>query len=191
MKWAPKSPARALWLGWFVAALSSCGYTTGLTLGPDYHSVGLEIFGNDTPEPDLELGLHRALTQATRNMLDARLLDPDRSQLVVRGRLIRFQRRAGLRSPENVWMEGGVWITAEAELVDPRRDVTLVGPVRAEANVGYARTDREAEPDARKRALNNLAERLVLDLFTGPIAGTPGTIPEAPTGDQAQGPGSR
>jgi len=174
-----------------VTALASCGYTTGLTLGPDYHSVGLEIFGNDTPEPDLELGLHRALTQATRNMLDARLLDPEQSQLVVRGRLIRFQRRAGIRSVKNVWKEGGVMITAEAELVDPRRDVTLVGPVRAQANVGYARTDRKAEPDALERALNNLAERLVLDLFTGPITGTAGTIPEAPTGDQAQGPASR
>jgi hypothetical protein len=153
--------------------------------------VGLEIFGNDTPEPDLELGLHRALTRATRNMLDARLMDPDQSLLVVRGRLIRFQRRAGLRSPENVWMEGGVWITAEAELVDPRRDVTLVGPLRAEANVGYTRTSREAEPDARQRALNNLAERLVLDLFTVPAAGTPESVPEAPTVDQAQGPANR
>ena len=81
--------------------------------------------------------------------------------------------------------------SAEAELVDPRRDVTLVGPVRAEANVGYARTDREAEPDARKRALNNLAERLVLDLFTGPSTGTPGTIPDPPATDQMQGPASR
>lgn len=191
MKLAPNAPARALWLGWLVTALTGCGYTTGLTLGPEYHSVGLEIFGNDTPEPDLELGLHRALTRATRNMLDARLMDPDQSQLVVRGRLIRFQRRAGLRSPENVWMEGGVWITAEAELVDPRRDVTLVGPLRAEANVGYTRTSREAEPDARQRALNNLAERLVLDLFTVPAAGTPGSVPEAPTVDQAQGPANR
>jgi hypothetical protein len=114
-------------------------------------------------------------------MLDARLVDPDRSQLVVRGRLTRFQRRAGLRSADNVWMEGGVWITAEAELVDPRRDVVIAGPVRAEANVGYARTNREAEPDARQRALNNLAERLVLDLFTGPAAGGSGSDPEAPT----------
>jgi len=178
---APKAHTRTLWLAWLVTALTGCGYTTGLTLGPDYHSVGLEIFGNDTPEPDLELGLHRALTQATRNMLDARLVDPDRSQLVVRGRLTRFQRRAGLRSADNVWMEGGVWITAEAELVDPRRDVVIAGPVRAEANVGYARTNREAEPDARQRALNNLAERLVLDLFTGPAAGSSGSDPEAPT----------
>ncbi|MEO2164498.1 MAG: LPS assembly lipoprotein LptE [bacterium] len=164
-----------------MTALTGCGYTTGLTLGPDYHSVGLEIFGNDTPEPDLELSLHRALTQATRNMLDAQLVDPDRSQLVVRGRLTRFQRRAGLRSADNVWMEGGVWITAEAELLDRRRDVVLVGPVRAEANVGYTRTNREAEPNARQRALNNLAERLVLDLFTGTVPGEPGSAPGAPT----------
>jgi len=176
---ATGSLIRALWLAGLVTGLTGCGYTTGLTLGPDYHSVGLEIFGNDTPEPDLELGLHRALTQATRNMLDARLVDPTRSQLVVRGRLIRFQRRAGLRSVDNVWMEGGVWITAEAELVDPRRDVTLVGPLRAEANVGYARTNREAEPDARRRALNNLAERLVLDLFTAPIHEASESAPEA------------
>jgi len=176
---ATGSLIRALWLAGLVTGLTGCGYTTGLTLGPDYHSVGLEIFGNDTPEPDLELGLHRALTQATRNMLDARLVDPTRSQLVVRGRLIRFQRRAGLRSVDNVWMEGGVWITAEAELVDPRRDVTLVGPLRAEANVGYARTNREAEPDTRRRALNNLAERLVLDLFTAPIHEASESAPEA------------
>ena len=179
MRLATGSLIRALWLAGLVTGLTGCGYTTGLTLGPDYHSVGLEIFGNDTPEPDLELGLHRALTQATRNMLDARLVDPTRSQLVVRGRLIRFQRRAGLRSVDNVWMEGGVWITAEAELVDPRRDVTLVGPLRAEANVGYARTNREAEPDTRRRALNNLAERLVLDLFTAPIHEASESAPEA------------
>jgi hypothetical protein len=183
VKRTTRSPIQALWLAWLVTGLTGCGYTTGLTLGPDYHSVGLEIFGNDTPEPDLELGLHRALTRATRNMLDARLVDPTQSQLVVRGRLIRFQRRAGLRSADNVWMEGGVWITAEAELVDLRRDVTLVGPLRAEANVGYTRTNREAEPDTRRRALTNLAERLVLDLFTGPINAASGSDPEGATID--------
>ncbi len=174
---------QALCLGWLLFAVTGCGYSTGLSLGPNYSTVGLEVFGNDTPEPDLELGLHRALTQATRNMLDARLVDPESSHLIVRGKMVGFRRRAGLRNANNVWMEGGVWITAEAELIDTRRNVTLVGPLRADANVGYARTSREAEPDARRRALDNLAERLVLELFTASSAG--GLDPDSgtPTGN--------
>lgn len=182
-----KNPGWALWLGLLLTALTGCGYTTGLSLGSDYSTLGLEVFGNDTPEPDLELGLHRSLTRATRNMLDARLVDPAHSQLIVRGRLLRFERRAGLRSAENVWLEGGVWITAEAELIDPRRELTLAGPLRADANVGYTRIHREAEPEARQRALDNLAERLVLDLFTESAAWASepvlGPDPQAPSVD--------
>ncbi len=174
---APSSRSRSravlrLLLLTLVPGLGGCGYTTGLNLAPEYQRIGLEIFGNQTPLPDLELTLHRHMTRAARNLVSATLVSPNSAHLVVRGNVVQFQRRAGLRNKDNVWLEGGITMIAEATLVDGRDNQVVVGPLRASVSVGFARVGRETEGQSRERAIQNLAERLVLDLFSaGPVRG--------------------
>jgi hypothetical protein len=114
-------------------------------------------------------------------MVPVRLVDPGRADLIVRGRVINYTRRSGIRSPQNKLLETGVRITVEASLIDPtqrygpkgeplpprvlRHTITL-------AESGYRLDENDGERAARQRAMRNLADRLTLDLF-GPVAYEP------------------
>jgi hypothetical protein len=162
-------------------ALGACGYHTGLTAPEGAKTIGVEYFGNDGPLRDVELQLQTELSNAIARMLPARQVDPGVADLIVRGRVIDYSRRSGIRSPDNELLETGVRITVEATLLDPsvrygpkgeqlpprvlRRALTL-------AESGYRLDEVNGERAARARAMRNLADRLTLDLF-GPVAYEP------------------
>lgn len=146
------------------ACLAGCGYTTGFQLAPEYGSVGVEVFANDSLEPDLERDLHLELTRSARNLLSAPVRPPGNADLVIRGRILNFRRRPGLRSGGNLLQETAVRIQVEAELWDRRSGETVAGPLTFERSVGYALDARGQELEALGRTLKNLADRVVLDL---------------------------
>ena len=123
------------------------------------------MFDNDTPEPDVELIFHQALTRSTRDHVEARLLAPEAADLVVRGRITYYGRRAGLRSTENTWVESGVIIDAEAQLFDRRQGTELGPSIHAGTTIGYTLAAAENETAARDRALRHLADRMILELL--------------------------
>jgi hypothetical protein len=129
-----------------------------------YPSVGLEFFGNDSLERDLERPLHDELSRALRDMSDAELVEPRRADAILKGRIILYYHRGGIRSPDNVLLETGVRIDVEASLYvrgkpEPERTE------RFSSAVGYTLDDPANETEARSRALRNLAEKVVLTLF--------------------------
>jgi hypothetical protein len=95
----------------------SCGYTTGLRVPPGIDSVGVEVFGNDGRLRDLELDLQDALSESTRRLVDAPLVDPNSADLVLRGRIVEYRKRGGIRSTDNELLEDGVRISVEVQLV--------------------------------------------------------------------------
>ncbi len=67
-----------------IATLSGCGYTTGLSLPLERRTIGIELFANDSPERDLERELHTRLLRKTRELVDARVVAPERAEVVMR-----------------------------------------------------------------------------------------------------------
>jgi hypothetical protein len=147
-------------------ASPSCSYNIGLRAPQGYSEVAVEIFANDTREPDLERALQSSLTREVRDRVPLHLVAPEQSELVIEGRLVDFNRVRGVRSPMNQLMESGVQITAEAWVVKRSSGERISTPITAQATVGYAIGDSRGERAARKRALRQLAEILIVDLFT-------------------------
>ena len=82
----------------------------------------------------------------------------------MRGRVILYYHRGGIRSEDNVLLETGVRIDVEASLyvhgkLEPERTA------KASSAVGYTLDDPNNEIDARNRALRHIAEELVLTLL--------------------------
>ncbi|MCA9001638.1 MAG: hypothetical protein KDB61_06935 [Planctomycetes bacterium] len=155
--------ARGL-LGFGVLLLCACAYDAGYRLPERFDSYGVEIFSNSSREPDLERPLHTALTRTLADHAGARLLRPSQADAVIRGRILADERRSGIRSPQNEWLESGKRLRVEAELLD--RDS---GEVLAEAStfveVGFVFDAHGGEAEAERYALENTAQRLVLELL--------------------------
>ena len=147
------------------ALLAGCGYTTGLRLEPEYESIGVDVFGNESQMRNVERDLHVALTRVVRDRVLAPLEAASRADLVVRGDVLEVRFRPGIRTTGNQQVETGLIVRARASLWDPTTEQVVTGPVVATTQVGYTLDSPFGEQDARRRVLENLAERLVLDLM--------------------------
>ncbi len=148
-------------------ALGSCsGWSAGMELPEDYRSVGVEIFRNDSYLFDVERALHREMARTVTSLVDARLEDPARADLVVRGTIESYTRRGGVRSRDNRLLETGLVVRVRAELWDRAADKIVSGPIPAVVTIGYTLDAPDTEEAAQRRALTILAEKIVLDLFT-------------------------
>jgi hypothetical protein len=144
--------------------LAACGYNAGLRVAEHHDSVGIEIFGNESYERDLEPELHEQMTRVLRDHSDARLVDPRDARAVIRGTLTAFHRRGGIRSTDNKLLETGVYIEVQARLFVGGNET----PVRTSTSgvwVGYTLDDPSNERAARERALRHLSEEIVLELL--------------------------
>ncbi|TAJ01966.1 MAG: hypothetical protein EPO68_18435 [Planctomycetota bacterium] len=167
--------ARALMLGRFTllallaACIASCGWHTARLKPADAHSVGVEIFGIDVlkdrvPLRDIEPEVHAALSRAVSDLVDLPLVQSDRADVVVRGRVLQYRRRGGIRNSENELLETGVRVQLEAVLVDRRTETELAKATSALWS-GHVVGGPDEERKARERALESLCDRLVLELF--------------------------
>lgn len=145
---------------------AGCGYSTSLQAPDRKGSVGIEIFGNDSYERDLERPFDDQLTTAFRELVDAPLVDVSRADVLVRGTIRSYYRRPGIRSPDNQLLETGVTIEVTAALFDRASGKRMTEDYKATSSVGYLVGGvTENELDARDRALRHIAQELVLDLF--------------------------
>ena len=62
------------------ALAGGCGYSTGLRVADRHSSVGLEFFGNDSYERDLERPFDDEMSRALRNLSDAPIVDVSRAE---------------------------------------------------------------------------------------------------------------
>lgn len=149
-----------------LASLSAgCGFSTGIRLAPAVGSIGVEMFGNDSAFTDLERDLHVQLSRSVRNISSAPLADPNRADLIIRGRIVSYLRRGGIRSRTNRLLESGLRIEVKSELWTGA-GVRVVGPNVSRVDVGYTLDTPGNEREARERALKIIADRIVLDLLS-------------------------
>ena len=174
---AGTAAALLLALAW---VLPSCGYSSRLAFEQGIETVGVELFGNDTLEIDLERELHKEMSDAVRNLIDARLVEPGEADVVLQGKLTRYTRVGGIRSPDNELLQSGITVASEAVLVERVTGTTLAGPFDVSIDVGFSLTGAGMESMARQRALRNLSERIALDLFTASALRASGVEIEMP-----------
>ncbi len=146
--------------------LAACGYNSGLRVNEHHESVGVDIFGNETLERDLEPELHAEMTRVLRDQSDAHVVDPRVAQAVIRGTITAYHRRGGIRNQDNQLQETGIYIEIQAHLFVGGNE-TPVRNSTANVWVGYTLGPQQPENEraARARALRHLAEEVVLELF--------------------------
>ena len=146
--------------------LQGCGWRAGVVAPEGFDTVGVEVVTRtrDVLERGLEPRLTDELSQAVSDLVGMRLVRPGAADLVVRGEITEYRRRGGVRSGNNVLLESAVRITVRAELLDRKAGV-VVRPASSYVWSGYAVDDPVGEQIARDRALQYIAETLILELF--------------------------
>ena len=160
-----------------------CAYRAGLRLPEHYQTWGVEIFANSSREPDLERSLHTSLTRTLAAHGSDRLVRPSIADAVVRGRILESRRRQGIRNRDNRWLESGSQLSVEAELLD-RASGEVVARSQVFLEVGFIFGVQGGEAGARDYALENAAQRLIIELLQKVDAEGPRTrrlrgLPEA------------
>jgi hypothetical protein len=155
---------RGRWAGLGVAALTAllavlvsalfpaCGYSTGIRVADRVGSVGVTVFGNVTMERDLERDFQDQIARALRSYTDAPIQDPERAEILIRGTVIAYNRRDGIRSVDNELLETGLYVEAEAGLYDRRSDRALGPQRRARVSIGYVLDEGESSAARRGAA---------------------------------------
>lgn len=173
---------RSLTLGLLVA-LAGCGYRAGLLMPEGTRTIGVEVFDNVSKQRDVEAEVHDALTASLRSRLDARIVSPADADLVIRGSVTDYRRRSGIRTKGNVLQETGVTIELTVKLVrrlqsnGPTPRESVLSTIELDDESGYRLGEPRGELDARGRALRRLADRAVLDLFSGAVYERPAANP--------------
>jgi hypothetical protein len=150
-----------------LALCAACGYRTGYT-PPVGATVGVAFFENISKERDLDRDFHVPLTESVQRIVRAPLVQPDRAEYRIDGRILEFRRRNGIRDTDNRLLETGVRITVEARLerlAPGASEREVLRRIEVQDERGFALSDPGGEAAARARALRNIADRVVIDLF--------------------------
>jgi len=145
----------------------ACGWHAGLGAPGGARSVGIEAAQRDGKvlERGLEPELTDALSEAVVDWVDLPLVRVSQADLVVRGTVLEYRRRGGVRNTDNELVETAVFVRASAELFDRRTGKAVGAPVQAQDWSGFGLDDPGNEENARARALRHVAVSLILDLF--------------------------
>ena len=173
----------ALFCGLWIA-IAGCGYSTGVRPPAGYDSVGVTVFDNLGPEPVLERDLYVALSEQANRMLDADLLSPSRSELLIRGQIVDYSRISGVLSAQGELQQSGARITVTAWLEDRESGARLGDTILFDQAVRYVIRAGEEEAGARRDALRTITQEMVLDLFTQLDYASPGDASSAEDGQE-------
>lgn len=181
MNAAPTNRARGvarllvvLLAGLCAVPLGACGWHAGLAPDvPAGSTAAVSFLGNQSRVPDVEVELTRALTDALVDRVGLSVAHPTEADYLVRGVLLDYRRRGGVRTRDNEQLETGVELVVRLEWVR-RADLVVLGTTERRLAAGFAlddrglATDAPAEREQRQRAIANLAEGLILDLLRPP-----------------------
>lgn len=149
---------------------TGCGYTAGLLVPDGARSVGVEVFRNNSDLRNIEVEVTDEVARSVADLVHLPLVRPEEADVVVRGTIAAYHRRGGVRDSDNRRLETAAIVTLTGQLVRrstgavlARSTATLSSGQIVENNV--IADDVANEVEARDRALENLADRLVLELF--------------------------
>jgi hypothetical protein len=143
-----------------------CGYSSTLRLPEEHSSVGLEVFGNDSPLPILERALYQSLDAQIARMVAAPQRSPALADVLVRGVILDYYRMGGVFGIDGQLRESGVNLYVRAWLVDRKTGQRIGAELERGHQVHYAVGIGASEQGALELALATLSQELVLDLFS-------------------------
>jgi hypothetical protein len=160
-------PAMALVLVPALAALVApgCGYHLGYETAPGVRTVAVPIFQNATfpLRREVEYDLSSAFRQEIQARTDLRIIDESAGpDMIVRGKILEFRERVVAESRTDVKTEST--LIAHVELrIENYRDGTL-RVEKVSDTEPFSIESGESFRDGAKRAIGNLAEKLVVAL---------------------------
>jgi len=149
-----------------LASLASCGYTSGIRLPADARTIGVTVFDNLGPQPEVERDLFACLSSQANRMIDAELVAPQNADLVIRGEIVEYRRLHGILNKEGQLQQSGVRLILRAWIEDQRLGVRIGDTMQVDQAVRYVIHAGQEEFGARTTALQHLCQELILDLFT-------------------------
>ncbi len=166
----PRARARFIAVLLAASAAASCGWHAGLVAPDGIRSIGVEVVttNRDILERGFEARFTDALSRAVSDLVGVPLVAPADADAIVRGRIVDYRRRSGIRSTQNRLVESGILVRVDAQVIDGRNGAVLRETGKpSHVWTGYALGDdvEENEAEARNRALRHIADTLVLDLF--------------------------
>ena len=162
-------PQRLIGLSALLLCLA-CNYTAGLQVPDDARTVGIDVYGNNSNLRNLEVELTSEIARAVSDLVHLPLVPPDEADYVIRGTVLDYTRSSGARDSDNRRLQAGVGISISSHLVNRRTEQVLRSTVTALGTGlvierGIVADDTPQEVAGRDRAIENLATRIVLDLF--------------------------
>ncbi len=148
-------------------ALWGCGYSLDYRLPPGASTIAVPLFINDTfpLRREIEFELTSLFRQELQSRAKVRIVDsaanPD---LVVRGRIREFREWVIAENRSDQKSESSVVAHVELEVENYMDDPGTVRTERVYASEPFSIQSGESFQDAQRRALRNIAEKLVIAL---------------------------
>ena len=143
-----------------LAFVGGCFYSWGPLTDPAYKTVYMPIFRNETTERHVENDLTEALRRVYNEAGSWRVTsDPDRADLVLTGRVVRFQRTPLSETREDNVLELQVSVTADVRLTDARTGQIIRDRVISESGDATLILG-QTEEEATREALNDVAKKI-------------------------------
>lgn len=149
-------------VGLFVILLSGCGYSLGYRAPTSVRTVAVPIFDNQTfpLRRDVEYELTSAFRKELQARTDLRLTDSDQADMVVYGTVRYYRERVVAEGPSDQKTESVLVVVVGLAVEDLRNEQRSEVMVRDQEPVSFQ--TGETLDDGRRRAIKNLAERMVL-----------------------------
>lgn len=160
-----RQPPLALTLVALIVALSGCGYSAGVRLPAEARTVGVAVFDNSTPFPEVERDIFVALSDQAARMIEADIAAPQSADLTVRGQILEYRRLYGVIGVENELQQTGVYVRLYAWVEDNRIGERIGATMLFDQAVRYVIRVGEEEEGARREALAQLGQEVLIDLF--------------------------
>ncbi|MCA8960941.1 MAG: LptE family protein [Planctomycetes bacterium] len=151
-------------IGLLVACLG-CGYSFGYRLPDGVRTLSVPTFDNQTfpLRREVEFDLTRAVRRELLLGTDADVVNGDRADAVLHGTIRRFDERVLSEGRSDVVQESSILVEVRVKLVKSVDGSVLFDQVISD-HAAFSVVAGETVDDARREAINEIAERLVAEL---------------------------
>lgn len=155
---------RSATLSLVVCLLAGCGYSLGYQAPPGARTIAVPIFQNATVglRRELEYDLTLLVRREIQSRTDLTLADSESADLVLRGTIREFREDIVVEGQRDRKEESNVRAIVDVVLEDYLNGVKY--PRRVRDDQPFSPRQGEDFADGRRRALENLAERIVASI---------------------------
>lgn len=153
----------------FLILSQGCGYTTKAYFLPSQiRSVYIEIFHNQTDQPNLETDLRTKLVSAFQNDGNLKIVAKEDADVILKGELVEYSRQALRYANDEAVREYRLNISVNFEFFNVSNNEIIVKENNFMGDTSFYLTGSSAksESSARQEALDDLAHRILNRIIT-------------------------